>query len=1035
MAEKESPTFPSEIDKAQITYPMTSSQTTAHLAPEIAARDSIRPIAYLWEDLSDEVKGLITKVWTLEELTPEELDKIPYEEYARYLFDPRRRFGKPEALGGVRVLEVCRPDWSSFGLQFCGSLLAEHGAEVIKVEDPAKGDAMRWVGPPVEQGGAMKAEGEDWPPHGTSLAGFCENRNKYSVTLDITTPKGQELFKDLARISDIVIENYDPGHLDSLGIGYRQLRKINPRLIYCAITGFGQFGNQSWRKTFETGLQAMSTLSSFTGALRYDADTIEEAQSGFTPTRVGWPIGSISGGLASAIAICGALLYRERKSEKGQMIDVSSYGLIMRSSDCSFDWYSSTRHIRGPFGNWDMSLCPYGLHPTKDGRYVVIAGVGRLWWAICDTIGTENSDILKNAFPENFVRILWTPQQQINAEIDQWTLSHTAPELDQIGMGQGFAAGAAQNVAEICRHHHFLDRGSILEVEDPLYGKILIQGTRPSFSGSPGRIKWVSRPMGWDNEAVFRRYCGLSRDALKQLEAEGVLSKKGGTPHLVTPKSPVQATAAPGDPVALRDLVSSVVARARNGEELTQGEEDGLPYEEFCRYIFDQGKVSKRPKMLDGMRLIDFTTMILGPFQCALLGELGMEVIKLEFPGRGDAMRYSGPPEDQGGFIKWTEEASGTKAEGILAEGVTEETLPQTGSGLGWLDCARNKVHVSLDIHPGPGAEILKNLVKKSDVFVENVRGGTLDRWGVGYRQLSKINPRLVYAASNGPGQWGRDDLVRASYDILAQAMGGSVYITGYPDGEQLKVPIWVADYFGGATATFGILLALYWREKSGEGQMIENSQLEAITRFLGPGVTWFGKTGIIQERYGNRNRWVCPDGIAKARDGFVAIGADDEACVRLWECIGGKALELRDKYPINVNRVTESAQDEIYGILEEWASNLTVEEIEALGREHEFGVCPIKNAADACSQPHYEERGEIQQIHDPWYGRMKIQGPVPLYSDTPGHIDVAGKPLGWDTEDVLRQFCGLTSEQIRELESTHVIGKVGGAENLRDWW
>jgi len=1035
MAQNGKPTFPSEIDKAVMTYPLTSSQTTAHLAPDLAARDGVRPIAYKWEDLSEEVQGLINKVWRLEELSPDDLDKLPYEEYSRYIFDPRRRFSKPEALDGIRVLEVCRPDWSSFGLQFCGSLLAEHGAEVIKIEDPAKGDAMRWAGPPPEQGGAMKAEGENWPPHGTSLAGFCENRNKYSVTLDVTTPQGREMFKDLARNADVVIENYDPGYLDSLGVGYRQLRKINPRLIYCAVTASGQFGEESWRKGFETASQAMSTLSSFTGSIKYEADSSEEAQAGFTPTRVGWPIGAISGGLGGAIAICGALLYRQRKSGKGQMIDVSSYGLMMRSSDCSFDWYSSTKSIRGPFGNWDMSLCPYGLHRTKDDRYVVVAGVGRLWWAICDSIGTENSDILKNAFAENSIRILWTPQQQINEEIDQWTAALTARALDQIGIDGGFAAGAAQSIAEICESPHFLDRASIIEVEDPLYGKVLIQGTRPSFSGTPGRIKWVSRPMGWDNEAVFRRYCGLSRDALIQLEKDGIISKRGGTPQLIKSTASAQATPVSANPNGPTDAVKPLVERARNGEELTREEEDTLPYQDFCRYLYDQKTVSKKPKMLDGMRLIDFTTMILGPFQCAMLGELGMEVIKLEFPGRGDAMRYSGPPEDQGGFLRWTEEASHTKAEGILGEGVTEEILPSTGSGLGWLDCARNKIHVSLDVHPGPGAEILKNLVRKSDVLVENVRGGTMDQWGIGYRQLSKINPRLVYAASNGPGQWGRDDLVRASYDILAQAMGGSVYITGHPDGEQLKVPIWVADYFGGATATFGILLALYWREISGQGQMVENSQLEAITRFLGPGITWYGKTGIVQERYGNRHLWVCPDGIVKTKDGFIAIGADDQACVALWQCIGGKAQDLADKYPTNVDRVSESAQDEIYGAIEAWAADLSVDEIEALAKQHGFGACAVKNAADACTNAHYEERGEIQQIHDPWYGSMKIQGPVPLYSDTPGFIDVAGKPLGWDTEDVLRRFCGLTSEQINELERTHVIGRVGGAENLRDWW
>ena len=1032
MTQEERPVFPSEIDKAKLPYHLTSSQTTSHLASEVVGREGIRPITYRWEQLTDEVRESIKKVWSLEELTPEELDNLPYEEYGRYLFDPRRRFDKPEALAGVRVLEVCRPDWSSFGLQFCGSLLAEHGAEVIKIEDPAKGDAMRWVGPPVEEGGAMKAEGENWPPHGTSLSGFCENRNKHCVTLDITTSKGRDLFKDLARIADVIIENYDPGYLDSLGIGYRQLRNINSGLIYCGITGFGQFGDESWRMPFETGIQAMSTLSSFTGSINYASDSQEEAQEGFTPTRIGWPIGWISGGLSAALAVCGSLLQRERKpGGKGQMIDVSSHGLIMRCSDCSFDWYSLTKSIRGPFGNWDMSLSPYGLHPTKDGRYSVVAGVGRLWWAICDTIGTEESEILKNAFPENFVRILWTPQQQINDEIDKWTLAHTMEELDETAMKQGFAAGGAYNIGEICKSPHSLDRGSVIEVEDPLYGKLLIQGTRPSFSATPGRIKWVSRPMGWDNEAILRKYLGLSRGTLQQLEQDGVISMRGGTPHLIK-SSPVVEQIDSSDPSGnLQELVS----KANNGAELSRNEEDALPYEEFCRYIFDQRKVGAKPKMLDGLRLLDFTTMILGPFQCALLGELGMEVIKIEFPGRGDAMRYSGPPEDRGGFIRWTEDASGTKAEGILGAGVTQETLPQTGSGLGWLDCARNKVHISLDVHPGPGSEILKNLVKKADVIVENVRGGTLDQWGIGFRQLSRINPRLVYAASNGPGQWGRDDLVRASYDILAQAMGGSVYLTGHPDGEQLKVPIWVADYFGGALASFGILVALYWREKSGQGQMVENSQLEAITRFLGPGVTWYGKAGIIQERYGNRHRWVCPDGIIKAKDGFVAIGADNDAFAKLCRCIGGTALELVDRYPTNVLRVPTVAQDEIYGVIEGWAANFTVAEIDALGKQHGFGICAIKNAEDACTETHYEERGEVQQIHDPWYGRMKIQGPVPLMSETPGYIEFTGKPMGWDTEDVLRQFCGLTSERIIELERQHVIGRVGGAEDLRDWW
>ena len=1035
MIEEKKPALPSEISKEKLPYYMTSSETTSHLASEVVSREGVKPIRYKWEDLNDELKNLVTKVWKLESLTSEQQDKLPYEDYARYLFDPRKRFSKPEALDGLRVLEVCSPRWSNFGAQFCGSLLAEHGAEVIKIEDPARGDAMRWVGPPVDEGGAMKTEGENWPPHGTSLAGFCENRNKYCLSIDIATEKGREMLKDLVRISGVLIENYEPGHMDSLGIGYRQLRRINPCLVYCAVTGYGQWGDESWRKTFETGIQAMSTLSSFTGEIDYEAETYEEAIKDSVPTHVGWPIGHVSGGILAAVGILGALLYRERKSGKGQFIDVSSEGLIMWSCDVSFSWYSTTGRVRGPWGNWDFTINPYGLHPCKEGRYSIVAGMGPVYPRVCDTIGTKEAQRMKVEYPDNTARILWRQQKLINAEITKWTKQHTMDELNQMALKGDFAASGVFTTKEIYEHPHFLDRAVVMEVDDPLYGKVLIQGTMPNFSETPGRIKWISRPLGWDNETLLRKYLGLSQQKLWALELEGVIGKRGGSRLKRRPATKEAKIERVRDFNELSEDIKALILKARKGIELTPEEEDALPYDEFCRYTFGRERVWKKPKPLDGLRLIDWTTVIFGPSASAMLAEMGMEVIKIEIPGFGDTMRYTSPPIDQGGCIKWTEEASGTKAEGILGERVTEEVCPPLGTALAYMDPARNKLHLSLDIHPGPGAEILKKLASKADVLIQNVRGGTMNRWGIGWRQLSKINPRLIFAALNGPGQWGREDLVRASYDILAQSNGGSAYITGHPNGEQLKVPIWVDDYFGGEMAVIGVLIALLWRKQSGRGQFIETSQTEFQVRALGPGITWYGKTGIIQERYGNRNRWVCPDGIVRAKDGFIAIGADDEAFIKLCECIGGKATELPAKYPTNVDRVSEAAQDEIYRTIEDWSSNLTVAEIEALGKRYGFGTCPIKDAKDACTQKHYLERGEIEEIDDPWYGRMKIQGCFPLYSATPARIEFIAKPMGWDTEYVLRRFVGLSSERIKELERKHIVGKVAGAEGRRERW
>ena len=154
----------------------------------------------------------------------------------------------------------------------------------------------------------------------------------------------------------------------------------------------------------------------------------------------------------------------------------------------------------------------------------------------------------------------------------------------------------------------------------------------------------------------------------------------------------------------------ALVMKARRGEDLTEEEEDALPYEEFCRYSFHRQRVYQKDKLLDGVRVVDFTTLILGPSHCAMLAEMGAEVIKLELPGRGDTMRALGPPRDMGGFPMWSEEKSGTKAPGLLGKDVTEEKYVAMAGGLGWTDCAKNKLHTCMDIHPGEGGKHLQRV-------------------------------------------------------------------------------------------------------------------------------------------------------------------------------------------------------------------------------------------------------------------------------------------------------------------------------------
>ena len=526
------PKLPSQMSVDELPYYATSSQPTVPKAKEVVDKKGIKPITYSWDKLTKEQQAAVLKVWELEAVTLEEEKMLPYEEWARYIFDPRKRFRKPEALDGVRILELCRPDWWSLSLQIAGSFLAEHGAEVIKIEDPKKGDPLRWVGPSVEEGGAIKAEGENYPPHGSALYAMVETRNRNCISVDITTAKGREIIKMLARRADVVMENYDPGYLDSMGIGYRQLRKINPRLIYAAVTGFGSFGADSWRKPFESGIQTMTTVPSFAGPFDMSKSTMKEAQEAvYLPSRAGWPMGFYTGGVSAAVGVAAALYYRE-KTGKGQMVDVASYAHCLRWCDLSFTWYSLTGNIRRQFCNLDLEINPYGLHRAKPDdfgdRFSVVAAIGPVWPRLCECIGTKEMMKWATELPMNSDRVSWKAQAEVNAQIDAWTGAHTLPEIDQAAMKWGFAGAGCRNITEIANDPHFLDRAAVEEIDDPLYGRMIVQGCRPNFHFTQARIKWLNKPMGWDNEDVLRKYCGLFKSDLEQLVAEGVIGRKGG---------------------------------------------------------------------------------------------------------------------------------------------------------------------------------------------------------------------------------------------------------------------------------------------------------------------------------------------------------------------------------------------------------------------------------------------------------------------------------------------------------------------------
>ncbi|MBI2000448.1 MAG: CoA transferase [candidate division NC10 bacterium] len=255
-------------------------------------------------------------------------------------------------------------------------------------------------------------------------------------------------------------------------------------------------------------------------------------------------------------------------------------------------------------------------------------------------------------------------------------------------------------------------------------------------------------------------------------------------------------------------------------------------YVAWTERAFDLRQVFDKPEALKGIRVIELCTLILGPSTPDFLGEFGAEVIKVELPGSGDTMRYV-PPN---GWY-WRN----------LCFGFT----PQN----------HGKYQVAVDVHRTEGKELFRKLTAKADVVVENVRPGTMDRWGLGYRQLSQINPRIIYLAATGFGQWGPFAVGRASYDLLAQAASGLAGITGFPGRSPMKSGIYLGDYFGGLMNCIAILAALHYRQRTGRGQFLEYSQAEGLIRTMDWTWIYQGLTGKERQRSGNRGRGHQPVG------------------------------------------------------------------------------------------------------------------------------------------------------------------------------
>ncbi len=384
-------------------------------------------------------------------------------------------------------------------------------------------------------------------------------------------------------------------------------------------------------------------------------------------------------------------------------------------------------------------------------------------------------------------------------------------------------------------------------------------------------------------------------------------------------------------------------------------------------------------KALAGIRVLDLSRVLAGPYCTMMLADFGADIIKIEPPNVGDDSRAFGP------FI-------GKESAYFMS-------------------LNRNKRSMTLNFKRQAECDLFKEMVKQADVVVENYRPGTMEKFGLGYDVLKQINPKLIYAACSGFGHTGpyRD---KPAYDIIVQAMGGIMSITGAENGEPTRIGASVGDVIAGMFTAYGVMLAMYHRERTGEGQKVDVGMLDCQLAILENAIARYVTSGIVPGPLGNRHPSITPFSSYTASDGYIIVGAGND---RLWERLCN-ILERPDlikdpRFDNNGNRTTNAK--ELGNILNEIFKARTINEWLGILEEAGLPCAPINTIDKIVNDPHIAARDMIVEVEHPVAGKLKMPGVPVKMSATPGTVETHAPLLGQHTGEILKEILGWDQERV----------------------
>lgn len=392
---------------------------------------------------------------------------------------------------------------------------------------------------------------------------------------------------------------------------------------------------------------------------------------------------------------------------------------------------------------------------------------------------------------------------------------------------------------------------------------------------------------------------------------------------------------------------------------------------------------------LEGVRILDLSRALAGPYCTMMLGDMGAEIIKVEMPKVGDEARHYGPPF-------------------------------QEGESSYFLSVNRNKRSITLNLKSEKGKQILKELAKHSDVLVENFRPGTMEDLGLGYQSLKALNPGLVYCAITGFGSSG-PEAQRPGYDLIAQGMGGIMSVTGPPEGPPYRVGIAQADIVAGMFAAYGIMVALFHRERTGEGQRLETSLFQGQLAQLTFQAGRYFAMGASPKPQGNQHPLIAPYESFRTKDGHLNVAVGNNA---LWstfcKILGMEAFEKDPRFETNPKRVEN--RPALIQVIEERTTKYTSQELRDLLDNAGIPNGPVWTIGEALSAPQTLALGMVQELDHPKAGRIRVTG-VPIQMEkSPGSLRLPPPLLGQHTQEILKEVLGMGQDEVCRLRDEGVI-------------